>query len=85
MTKYPHTKGHIQDNAIVALLNDPLFRQRVERNAKEKGSYRRGGKHAKGISWETSGKLSGDNLPLVFKFYGIKKAILERWLFLCQI
>ncbi len=31
MTKYRHTKGQIQDNAIEALLHDPLFRQRVEK------------------------------------------------------
>lgn len=37
MTKYRHTKGQIQDNAIVALLHDPLFRQRVEKIVKEKG------------------------------------------------
>lgn len=30
MTKYRHTKGQIQDNAIEALLHDPLFRQRVK-------------------------------------------------------
>jgi Uncharacterized protein conserved in bacteria len=41
MTKYRHTKGQIQDNAIEALLHDPLFRQRVEKNVKGKGSYRR--------------------------------------------
>lgn len=27
MTRYRHTKGQIQDNAIEALLHDPLFRQ----------------------------------------------------------
>ncbi|USS96853.1 alternative ribosome-rescue factor A [Serratia symbiotica] len=55
MTKYPHTKCQIQDNAIEALLYDPLFRQRVERNSKGKGSYRRKDKHAKGGNWEASG------------------------------
>ncbi|WP_158686172.1 alternative ribosome rescue factor ArfA, partial [Cronobacter sakazakii] len=29
MNRYKHTKGLIQDNAIEALLHDPLFRQRV--------------------------------------------------------
>ncbi|ENZ5483450.1 alternative ribosome-rescue factor [Serratia marcescens BIDMC 44] len=68
MTKYRHTKGQIQDNAIEALLHDPLFRQRVEKNVKGKGSYRRKEKHNKGSNWEASGKLSSDNLPLAFWF-----------------
>lgn len=41
MNRYKHTKGQIQDNAIEALLHDPLFRQRVEKNQKGKGSYQR--------------------------------------------
>lgn len=36
MTKYRHTKGQIQDNALEALLHDPLFRQRVEKILKVK-------------------------------------------------
>ncbi len=68
MTQYRHTKGKIQDNAIEALLHDPLFRQRVEKNSKGKGSYRRKDKHAKGGNWEASGKLSKANLPLAFWF-----------------
>lgn len=31
MSRYQHTKGQIKDNAIEALLHDPLFRQRVEK------------------------------------------------------
>ena len=38
MSRYQHTKGQIKDNAIEALLHDPLFRQRVEKNKKGKGS-----------------------------------------------
>lgn len=38
-------KGIIQDNALQALLKDRLFRQRIERNEKGKGSYRRKPKH----------------------------------------
>ncbi|WP_346826412.1 alternative ribosome-rescue factor A [Serratia inhibens] len=68
MTKYRHTKGQIQDNAIEALLHDPLFRQRIEKNSKGKGSYRRKDKHAKDGNWEASGKLSNDSLPLAFWF-----------------
>ncbi|MCR0996859.1 alternative ribosome-rescue factor A [Serratia rubidaea] len=68
MTKYRHTKGKIQDNALEALLHDPLFRQRVEKNSKGKGSYRRKEKHGKGANWEASGKQLGDYLPLAFWF-----------------
>ncbi len=57
--KYRHTKGTIQDNAIAALLHDPLFRQRRENNLKGKGSYSRKGKHAKAHNWEASGKIIG--------------------------
>lgn len=41
MSRYQHTKGQINDNALEALLHDPLFRQRVEKNKKGKGSYLR--------------------------------------------
>ena len=34
MSHYQHKKGQIRDNAIEALLHDPLFRQRVEKNKK---------------------------------------------------
>lgn len=43
MSRYQHKKGQIKDNAIEALLHDPLFRQRVEKNKKGKGSYLRKG------------------------------------------
>ena len=56
MSRYQHTKGQINDNAIEALLHDPLFRQRVERNKKGKGSYLRKDKHAKRGFKEASGK-----------------------------
>lgn len=56
MSTYRHTKGQIKDNAVEALLHDPLFRQRVEKNQKGKGSYRRKDKHGKQGSWEASGK-----------------------------
>ncbi|EOW6745103.1 alternative ribosome-rescue factor A [Cronobacter dublinensis] len=56
MTRYKHTKGQIQDNAIEALLHDPLFRQRIEKNLKGKGSYQRKEKHSKRGNWEASGK-----------------------------
>lgn len=58
MSRYQHTKGQIKDNAIEALLHDPLFRQRVEKNKKGKGSYMRKGKHGNRGNWEASGKKS---------------------------
>ncbi|WP_438813252.1 alternative ribosome rescue factor ArfA [Symbiopectobacterium sp.] len=56
MSTYQHKKGKIQDNALEATLHDPLFRQRVEKNKKGKGSYCRKGKQSKGQNWEASGK-----------------------------
>lgn len=56
MSGYQHTKGKINDNALEALLHDPLFRQRVEKNKKGKGSYLRKAKHGKKGNWEASGK-----------------------------
>ncbi|PRM16532.1 Alternative ribosome-rescue factor A [Haemophilus influenzae] len=40
-TVYQHTRGMIKDNAVMALLGDKLFRQRVEKKRKGKGSYQR--------------------------------------------
>ncbi|QRG79507.1 alternative ribosome-rescue factor A [Citrobacter sp. R56] len=56
MSRYQHTKGQIKDNAIEALLHDPLFRLRVEKNKKGKGSYQRKGKNGNRGNWEASGK-----------------------------
>lgn len=66
MSRYQHQKGQIKDNAIEALLHDPLFRQRIEQNQKGKGSYRRKDKHAKRSNWEASGKQR--SLSLAFWF-----------------
>lgn len=38
MSRYQHTKGQIKDNAIEALLHDPLFRQRVEKTGRGKAA-----------------------------------------------
>ncbi|AYA41435.1 ribosome alternative rescue factor ArfA [Xenorhabdus nematophila] len=54
MTTYNHKKGVIKDNALEALLHDPLFRQRVEKNKKGKGSYSRKEKRGKNSSWEAN-------------------------------
>lgn len=40
-TVYEHTRGVIKDNAVMALLHDKLFRQRIEKKRKGKGSYQR--------------------------------------------
>lgn len=58
MANYQHKKGVIRDNALEALLSDPLFKPRVEVNVKGKGSYRRKEKHGKKGNWEASGKES---------------------------
>lgn len=47
MTKYLHKKGAIKSNALAALIRDPLFKQRIEKNLKGKGSYSRKAKHSK--------------------------------------
>ncbi|MBK5074397.1 ribosome alternative rescue factor ArfA [Budviciaceae bacterium CWB-B4] len=57
MAKYQHQKGTIQDNALQALLHDPLFRQRIEKNVKGKGSYQRKPKHAGKIVREAGDKV----------------------------
>lgn len=45
---YAHQRGYIKESAVKALVTDPLFRSRVERNRKGKGSYQRKAKHCKG-------------------------------------
>ncbi|MCR6554080.1 ribosome alternative rescue factor ArfA [Aeromonas sp. CPF2-S1] len=45
-----HQRGIIQDNHLKALVTSPLFRSRVERNKKGKGSYQRKAKFGK--RWE---------------------------------
>lgn len=58
MTRYQHKKGVIRENALEALLHDPLFRTRIESNQKGKGSYKRKEKHGKKGNWKASGKVS---------------------------
>ncbi|XNM69061.1 alternative ribosome-rescue factor A [Escherichia coli] len=66
MSRYQHTKGQIKDNAIEALLHDPLFRQRVEKNKKGKGSYLRKEKHGKGYRAEPVANKRCAFFPLGF-------------------
>ena len=88
MTVYQHKKGKIRDNAIEALLHDPLFKPRIEVNQKGKGSYRRKDKHAGKGNWEASGKNAKQILTTGFLVSG-KKTVFRRfffsygWLFCC--
>lgn len=66
MSKYQHQKGVIQKNALEALLHDPLFKQRIEKNKKGKGSYQRKRKYSKAGNWEASGNGFINLLPLAF-------------------
>ncbi|OAT77336.1 hypothetical protein A9B99_22370 [Mangrovibacter phragmitis] len=66
MSNYQHKKGTIRDNALEALLHDPLFRQRVERNKKGKGSYSRKTKYGKNSGQEASSKQVDAFLLLAF-------------------
>ncbi len=79
MSRYQHTKGQINDNAIEALLHDPLFRQRVEKNKKGKGSYLRKDKHAKtgspGGQWQKS-RLLFYHWPSAFSGLCLRAAVL---------
>ncbi|MFD2178117.1 ribosome alternative rescue factor ArfA [Veronia pacifica] len=45
---YQHHRGEIKDNALKALVTDRLFRVRVEKPKKGKGSYSRKGRSDKG-------------------------------------
>ncbi|QZN95629.1 alternative ribosome-rescue factor A [Symbiopectobacterium purcellii] len=83
MSTYQHKKGKIQDNALEALLHDPLFRQRVEKNKKGKGSYCRKDKQDKGQNWEASGKSSKDALPLASHFMAVLGFVKQRYAFGC--
>ncbi|MDR7344109.1 alternative ribosome-rescue factor [Pantoea alhagi] len=66
MSGYQHKKGKIKNNAIEALLHDPLFKTRIEVNVKGKGSYRRKAKNNKS-GWEASGKADFTTGLLVSK------------------
>ena len=75
MTKYRHQKGIIRDNALEALLSDPLFKPRVEVNSKGKGSYRRKEKHIKKGNWEASGKCFESAFTAGLLLYWHKKTV----------
>ncbi|RJG47874.1 ribosome alternative rescue factor ArfA [Motilimonas pumila] len=56
-TEYLLAKGEIKDNALKAVLNTPLFKQRIEKAKKGKGSYQRKQKFSK-AGWESALKLT---------------------------
>ncbi|KAF7774537.1 hypothetical protein PCIT_a0997 [Pseudoalteromonas citrea] len=42
---YAHQRGEIKDNALKALVTSPLFKTKVEKAKKGKGSFKRKAKH----------------------------------------
>lgn len=73
MSRYQHTKGQIKDNAIEALLHDPLFRQRVEKIRRGKAVTCEKENMAIGElggQWQESKSL----LPLAFCFQAFVKS-----------
>lgn len=44
---YNHNRGKIQESAIKAIVTDSLFKQRIEKPRKGKGSYSRKNKYFK--------------------------------------
>ena len=75
---YQHQRGVIKDNAIHALLHDKLFRQRVERNKKGKGSYQRKAKHI--IRWceKPDNKISVIR-DFIIGLFSIRKVYVMYW------
>lgn len=47
LTAYSHRRGKIKEGAVKALVSDQLFRCKIERSKKGKGSYRRKAKYKK--------------------------------------
>ncbi|MCE2594678.1 ribosome alternative rescue factor ArfA [Motilimonas cestriensis] len=48
-TDFLLNKGTIGESAVKAVLHTPLFKQRIEKAKKGKGSYQRKGKFGKGM------------------------------------
>ncbi|MDQ1228295.1 alternative ribosome-rescue factor [Pantoea ananatis] len=85
MSSYRHTKGQIQDNALQALLHDPLFRQRVEQKQKGKGGFKRKAKHGKGKDWEASDKQAVYHWPSAFRAQKSRVIAASSFKFLCFV
>ncbi|MEI5640898.1 MULTISPECIES: alternative ribosome-rescue factor A [unclassified Pseudoalteromonas] len=43
--RHDHQRGDIKDNALKALVTSPLFKTKIEKSKKGKGSYQRKAKH----------------------------------------
>ena len=43
--RHDHQRGDIKDNALKALVTSPLFKTKVEKSKKGKGSYQRKAKY----------------------------------------
>jgi domain of unknown function len=69
---YQHQRGVIKENAIQALLHDKLFRQRIERNKKGKGSYQRQAKHANRYYEKPDNKISMIR-DFIIRLFSIRK------------
>ncbi|MEG9482281.1 ribosome alternative rescue factor ArfA [Mannheimia sp. HC-2023] len=65
---YLHQRGDIQESAVKALVTDPLFKIRVEKNSKGKGSYRRNEKHKKTLY--VKGETPYKNIHSVYFYMG---------------
>ncbi|MDG6882659.1 Alternative ribosome-rescue factor A [Phocoenobacter uteri] len=46
---YNHQRGEIKESVIKAMVTDPLFRTRIVKSKKGKGSYQRNEKHRKAV------------------------------------
>lgn len=66
--QYAHQRGEIQASAIKALVTDPLFKMRVEKNRKGKGSYRRNEKHKK--AFDVKSETPYKNIHIVYFYMG---------------
>lgn len=66
MSRYQHTKGQINNNAIEALLHDPLFRQRVEKNKKGKEVFYGKPNMQNEVTWRPVASKHIACLPLAF-------------------
>ncbi|SFN74174.1 alternative ribosome-rescue factor [Izhakiella capsodis] len=64
MADFRYKRGKIRNNALKALLQVPLFRQRVEVNLRGKPSYRSKEKNCRSMNWESIGKMSIYQCPL---------------------
>lgn len=64
---YAHQRGKIKESAVKALVTDPLFRHKIERNRKGKGSYRRHEKH-KNVSYGKGETPFKNILKCLFKW-----------------